>query len=275
MLNNYSNSSYHSLQVEARHRSQAGFEFTANYTYSKVLSDAAGDSQNRIEQFLDINNPQLERARANFDLRHAAKGTAVYDLHCGKGHALHYRPVNKAIEGWSLGSILSWQSGAPFSILSGYGTLNRSDGSRSYFNTADTSLTMPQLDGLVKFQMTGNGPYIVAQSVINPNDGSATNSVGEAPFNGQIFSNPTAGNLGTLQRRVFSGPGSFDLDLSIQRRFRITERQSLEVRMEGVNILNHPTFYSGDQNINSTTFGVIGSTFNPPRVMQFAARYRF
>ena len=123
--------------------------------------------------------------------------------------------------------------------------------------------------------MTGNGPYIVAQSVINPADGSGTNNVGETPYTGQIFSNPTAGNLGDLQRRLLSGPASFDVDLSIQRHFRITERQTLEIRMEGVNILNHPTFYSGDQNINSTTFGALSSTFNPARVMQFAARYRF
>ena len=275
ILNNYSNSTYNSLQLEARHRSPKGFEFSANYTWSKVLSDAAGDSQSRVEQFLDLANPKLERARANFDLRHAAKGTVVYDLPFGKGHTLHYRPVNKAIEGWSLGGIVSLQSGAPFSILSGFGTLNRSDGYRSFYNTAYSSLTLPQLNNLVKFQMTGNGPYIVAQSVINPADGSGTNNVGETPYTGQIFSNPTAGNLGDLQRRLLSGPASFDVDLSIQRHFRITERQTLEIRMEGVNILNHPTFYSGDQNINSTTFGALSSTFNPARVMQFAARYRF
>jgi hypothetical protein len=275
MLNNYSNSTYNALQIEARHRAASGLEFSANYTFSKVLSDAAGDSQSRIEQFLDINNPRLERARANFDLTHAIKGFAVYALPLGARHTLHYRPVNKLIEGWSLGGIMTWQSGAPYSILSGYGTLNRADGTRSYYNTADTALNMSQLSGLVHFQMTGNGPFVVAQSVINQNDGTGTNSVGTAPFTGQIFSNPDAGTLGTLQRRMFSGPWAFDLDMSVQRRFRITERQSLELRMEGVNILNHPTFYVGDQNINSTTFGALGSMFNTPRVMQFAARYQF
>ncbi len=276
VLNNYSSSSYNSMQLEARHRSRSGFEFSANYTWAKVLSDAAGDSPNRIEQFLDINNPRLERARANFDLRHAVKGTAVYELPFGKGKfAIPLRPLNKVVEGWSLGGIAGWQSGAPFSILSGYGTLNRADGFRSYYNTANTPLTMPQLASAVRYEMTGNGPYIVAQSAINPNDGTGINALGEAPFKGQIFTNPTAGNLGTLQRRAFSGPGTYDIDLSVQRSFRITERQSMEVRMEGVNILNHPSFYSGEQNINSSTFGLLGSTFNPARVMQFAARYRF
>ena len=48
---------------------------------------------------------------------------------------------------------------------------------------------------------------------------------------------------------------------------------SIELRMEGVNILNHPTFNAGDQNINATNFGVIPYTMNSPRLMQFAARY--
>jgi hypothetical protein len=274
-LTNFSNSTYNSLQLEARHRSTSGLEFTGNYTFAKVLSDTAGDSPSRIEHFLDINNPSLDRARANFDLRHSIKGTAVYTLPFGTKYKTPYRPMNKVIEGWSLGGIMSWQSGAPFSILSGYGTLNRSDGSRSYYNTADTALTMSQLSSVVKFQMTGNGPYIITQGAINPDDGTGTNSVGEPGYTGQVFTNPGAGTLGTLQRRVFSGPWSFDLDMSLQRRFRITERQSIELRMEGTNIFNHPTFYVGDQNINSTTFGVIASTMNLPRIMQFAAKYQF
>jgi hypothetical protein len=55
----------------------------------------------------------------------------------------------------------------------------------------------------------------------------------------------------------------------------IRDRHSIEVRMEAYNALNHPTFWSGDQSINSTTFGVISSMFYNPRVMQFGAHYRF
>ena len=275
ILNNYSNSTYNSLQASIRHETKGGLQFQANYSYSKVLSDTAGDSQSRVEQFLDIANTKIERARANFDLRHAIKGSVVYDLPFGKGHRLCWKPLDRVIGGWSTGEILGWQSGAPFSILSGLGTLNRSDGNRSYFSTATTLLNGDQLNQIVKFQMTGNGPYIIAQSAINPADGTGVNPTGEAAFNGQVFYNPSAGTIGALQRRMFSGPWSFDMDASVQKTIRIRERQSLEIRMEGVNVLNHPSFYIGDQNINSTTFGVIGSMFNSPRVMQFGARYQF
>jgi len=166
-----------------------------------------------------------------------------------------------------------WQSGAPFSILSGRGTLNRE--ARSYYNTADTSLTMSQLASVVKFQMTGNGPMIVSKSAINPADGTGVNADGEAAFTGQIFYNPGAGTLGVLQRRLFSGPWTFDIDASLMKNIAITEHQRVELRMEAFNALNHATFYSGDQNINSTTFGVIGSMFYSPRIMQFGLTYRF
>ena len=275
MLTNYSNSSYNSLQVEARHRSRAGFDFTVNYTFSKVLSDTAGDTQSRIEHFLDSANPGLERSRANFDLNHSFKASGVYELPFGHGHRLNLAHVDRAISGWSLGTIASWQSGAPFSILSSRGTLNRADGSRSYYNTANTALNGSQLSNVVNFQMTGNGPYIVPQSAINPGDGSGVNADGSANFTGQLFNNPTAGTLGALQRRYFSGPTSFNYDISLQKSVKVTEHQSVEIRMDALNVFNHPTFWVGDQDINSTTFGALASTLNLPRVVQFGLKYQF
>jgi len=273
MLTNYSSSSYNSLQLVARHRTKSGLSFEANYTWSKVLSDGDGDLQTRFQAFLDFNNPKLERSRANFDLNHMIEGYAVYELPLGKGHTLSYRPLDRFIGGWKLGGTMVWQSGAPFSIISGRGTLNREG--RSYYNTANTSLTKSQLDQVVKFQMTGNGPMIVSQSAINPADGSGANADGEANYPGQIFSNPGAGTLGVLQRRLFSGPWTFNTDLNLMKAIEISERQHVELRMEAFNALNHATFWSGDQFINSTTFGVISSTFYSPRILQFGLTYRF
>jgi hypothetical protein len=49
----------------------------------------------------------------------------------------------------------------------------------------------------------------------------------------------------------------------------------LELAMEAINALNHATFWSGDQNINSTTFGVVSSTFYAPRVVQLGVHFTF
>lgn len=281
MLTNYSSSSYNSLQLVARHRTHSGLSLEVNYTFSKVLSDGDGDLQARFQAFLDFNNPSLERSRANFDLTHMIKADGYYELPFGKGHRLSFRPLDRAIGGWVFGAAMVWQSGAPFSIISGRGTLNRE--SRSYYNTANTSLTKSQLDSIVKFQMTGNGPMMIAASAINPADGTGVNADGEAPYTGQVFFNPAAGTLGGLQRRMFSGPWTFNTDMSLMKNIDIREHQHVELRIEAFNALNHATFWSGDQYINSTVpgqdtyypFGVISSVFYPARVVQFGLTYKF
>jgi hypothetical protein len=273
LLTNYSSSSYNSLQVEVRHHTQNGIFFEANYTWSKVLSDADGDSQNRLQHFLDIANPKIERSRANFDLTHMIKADGYYELPFGKGHKLAYRPLNRVIGGWILGGTMTWQSGAPFSILSGRGTLNRE--ARSYYNTADTSLTGAQLASVVKYQMTGSGPMIVTKSAINSVDGTGVNADGDPAFAGQVFFNPGAGTLGVLQRRLFDGPWTFNTDLRLKKTIAITEHKKVELAMDAVNALNHATFWAGDQNINTTTFGQMTSMFFLPRVVQFGVHYTF
>src|SRR5262249_11655880 len=60
-ITNYSNSTYNALQFEARRRVSSGLNFQANYTFSRVLSDAAGTDQSRFEPFLDFANPKIER----------------------------------------------------------------------------------------------------------------------------------------------------------------------------------------------------------------------
>ncbi|MCL6505876.1 MAG: TonB-dependent receptor, partial [Bryobacteraceae bacterium] len=273
MLTNFSNSSYNALQIDVRRRVRRGLLFQANYNYSKVLSDAAGDGQTRFEAFLDINNAKIERSRAPFDLTHQIKGNWVYDLPFGEGHRLDSLRLRRLIGGWSVSGFLTWQSGTPFSVLSNRGTLNR--GARSSgTNTAVALISKSQLDDLLRLRMTGTGPFFVAASALGP-DGRAVAPDGAPPFSGQVFFHPAPGQLGTLQRRMFSGPWAFNLDFGIQKNTRITERHSLEIRMESTNIFNHPTWFVGDQDIDSTTFGRITSTFFGRRLIQFGAYYRF
>ena len=273
LLTNYSSSSYNSLQLEARHQMRSGLSFEANYTFSKVLSDADGDVQSRLQHFLDIDNPGIERSRANFDLTHMIKADGFYELPLGKGHRLRYRPLDRIMGGWIFGSTMTWQSGAPFSILSERGTLNRE--SRSYYNGANTLLAGAQLAGVVKFQMTGNGPMMISRSAINSADGTGVNTDGEPAFQGQVFFNPGAGTLGTLQRRMFDGPWTFGIDMRLKKTVNITESKKVELLMDAFNALNHPTFWSGDQNINAPTFGVVSSMFFLPRIVQFGLQYTF
>ena len=178
------------------------------------------------------------------------------------------------IGGWTFGSVMLWQSGAPFSILSSYATLNRA--ARSYYNGANSSVGGAQLKQIVHFQMTGNGPVMIAPSAVNPADGSGVSAPGDPNFTGQIFSNPGPGTLGGLQRRMFDGPWMFNIDMSLTKNVKITERENLVLRMEAFNAPNHPNFWAGDQNINSTSphFGTVASDFST-RIMEFGAHLTF
>ncbi|MBI3470120.1 MAG: TonB-dependent receptor [Candidatus Solibacter usitatus] len=272
VMTNYSNSTYHALQTEVRRRTRAGLNFQANYTFSKVLSDASGDGQSRFEPFLDFASARTERFRAPFDLTQVFNANAQYFIPMGKGHRFDWRPVSKLLGGWSASSILSWQSGAPFSILSGRGTVNRPG--RNGGNTVNTSLTKADLEKILVFRKTGDGPYIVAQSAIGP-DGRGVAADGRPAFQGQAFFNPDPGAIGALQRRLFSGPPVFSMDFGVQKSTRIRERHDVQIRMESTNILNHPTFFVGNLNINSTQFGRVDSTLTGRRVIQFGLYYRF
>lgn len=276
LMTNYSNSTYHALQIDYARRYSKGVSFQVNYAYSKSMSDTLGDGQTSFEAFLDTNNASLEKARTPFDLTHSLKGNGVWDLPFGKGKRFlsgSGNVLDKVVSGWSVSGIYTLNSGNPFSILSGRGTLNRTARS-STTNTADTTLNKGQLDQLFQLRFTGGGPYFVAASAIG-SDGRAVAADGAAPFSGQVFFNPSAGNLGGLQRRMFSGPSWWNFDFGIQKRTYITEKHSIELRLESTNVFNHPTFYFGDNDINSASFGRVNSAQTNPRRIQLGLYYRF
>jgi hypothetical protein len=273
LIANYSHSTWNALQVEIRRRSATGLQYQANYTYSKVLTDSAGPRV-RFDPFLDFGNASIERARANFDLTHAFNLNFVYPLPLGRDHRLRYQKLDRVLSGWSLGSVLGWQSGAPFSILSGRGTLNRAGRSLGK-NTALTLLNKSQLDDIVKFRMTGDGPYFIAASAINPQDNSGTAADGQPAFSGQAFFHPAPGQLGTLQRRMFSGPNAFVFDLKINKQIPLTDRQNLRLESIFSNLFNHPSFFAGTQFLDSAQFGRVNDVLVGARVIQFGLRYEF
>jgi hypothetical protein len=78
-------------------------------------------------------------------------------------------------------------------------------------------------------------------------------------FNPAAFSLPAKGTWGNAGRYLGVGPDMVELDSSLQKRFRITERLSFNLRAAAYNVFNHPDF--------NTPSGSIGSlTGNPPSV---------
>jgi hypothetical protein len=78
------------------------------------------------------------------------------------------------------------------------------------------------------------------------------------------------------------GPDFVNTDFSLIKRFAITERTGVDFRAEFFNIFNHPQFGLPNADIatsfgnpNSSTFGIVNSTVNNPRLLQFALKLTF
>ena len=89
------------------------------------------------------------------------------------------------------------------------------------------------------------------------------------------FGSAAPGTYGNLGNAAIEGPGLLQVNSSLSRAFRIKERHTVQLRMDAYNALNHATFFSGDQNINSTTFGVVSSMFYAPRIIELGLHYSF
>jgi hypothetical protein len=284
LLKNTSFSSYNAGIVELRRRFSRGLYFQANYTYSKVMTDFAG-SQSQFQPYLDNARPFLEKARAPFDLTHAFKANFTYELPIGKGHRMFSSP-NRAlgllVNGWQTGSIFTWQSGAPFSIVSQYGTFNRG-GSRAYNNEAIATLTHQQISANVGTYVQSNGTvFIINPKLVSPDGTGAPASPqlgGCTPAVPGGFCNPQPGQVGNLQSNAFNAPAYFDWDMTASKAFFITEKIKLTFRTDAFNLLNHPVFAVpvdpnsllanfNINNANNTRFGQSTKTISLPRVLQ-------
>jgi hypothetical protein len=266
---------YHALQLEARRRFSGGVGAQANYTFSKNLTNSAGTAQNRFEPYLDNNRQDLEHIRAEFDVTHIINASITWELPFGQGRKFISGGgvVDRLIGGWQVGSIVHYQSGAPISILSNRLTFNRVGA-----NPASSSLNKEQIKNLFGIRKQANGIiYYIDPAVINT-DGrgvGADNAANTAGFAGQVFFNPSAGQIGQLQKLQFDGPSQTQWDFSVIKRTRIKESVNFELRFEFFNFLNHPLFFVGDHDINSANFGRITGLNFGARVVQIAGKLNF
>lgn len=277
VLLNGASSDYNSLQIEGRRRFASGLLLQANYTFSKTLTDAQGTGQTRFEPLLDNAQPRLERSRAIFDVTHSFKTNFLYELPFGEGPGKLFNPSNKilrkVVSGFQVSSIIGVQTGPPLSIISGRGTLNR--GGRSGLNTVDTNLSNDQIKDLFgTFVLPDGRIFFINPKVIGP-DGRGVAGDGQSPFAGQVFFNPQPGQVGSLGRFEFNGPTAYNIDFSIAKHTKFTEKVEMEFRAEFFNVFNNTVFFVGDLNVNSTTFGRINTTLTSPRVIQLGAKINF
>jgi hypothetical protein len=278
LLYNGGFSDYHSLQLELHRQFRGGLLGQVNYTLADSRTNSFGTTRERFEPFLDNARPALNESRSPYHVTHAINANAILELPFGQGRRWLNRGgfADLLAGGWQVSGIVHWQSGTPISLLARRGTFNRTG--RSSIQTARTTLDAREIRELLGVREVDGQIYWIDLRVIDPNTGrgvgpdAPTNAPG---FDGQVFFNPMAGEIGGLELLGFDGPSQFVLDLAVAKRLALRGRLGLQIRADVFNVFNTVNFWVGDYDINSASFGRIGATNTDPRLVQLVVKIDF
>jgi Carboxypeptidase regulatory-like domain len=244
-------SNYNSLQASLTHRFAHGLQFLASYTFSKSLDYGSGAVGNELAvEPGDQQDWRTQYGPSDFNRAHRFVFSGLYDLPAFyKGDS---GAAKRLINDWELTSIMTFQSGSPFSVIC--------NNSTTWFSRADMTGTAWQESGSVESRL---GNY----------------------FNPAAFS-CAAGNMlapyGTSPRNFIVGPPQGNVDIGILKRIPVTEKVRMEFRGEFFNAFNMVNFANPQNNVLVVdpatlvpTAGQISSSSAGPRVIQFALKLFF
>ncbi len=234
---------YHAFALKIEKRFSQGFSVLAAYTLSKII-DAAAGSGGAVRPggapdtgIINWYNLRQDRSKGIEDVPQRLVLTGLWELPWFKTGPAATRFL---LGGWHLNAIGTFESGRTIALSAG----------------------------------GGNRPNVLAGQ--NPN--VSTRSLSRW-FNTQAFSVPAPFSYGNASRTIpnVASDGVENIDCSVFKDFRITERTKLQFRAEAFNVANTPVFDTPGNNVLTTTFGVVTSTaFSPrPRELQLALKLTF
>jgi len=263
MKANDGNNNFNAMQASMNRRFKHGFLFQANYMWSHGITDSSIGAGESVS-FENMSCRACDRSRTNIDVRHNLTANAIYQLPFGAGQPwLKDGWASHVFGGWELAGIGIARTGLPVNI-----TMSRKAGD---LPDGNTSSQRPNL-------VPGVSIY-------------ASNQTINSWFNPAAFTLPAKGTWGNSGRYLGVGPNMVEVDSSLQKRFRVTERLSLNLRAAAYNLFNHPDFSNPSGSIGSLTgtppsvnagFGRITSIINKgavgtgaPRRIEFMLRAEF
>jgi hypothetical protein len=245
-------SSYNALQVSLEKRLQKHFTIMANYTYAKSLDDSP-NAQNVIGMNVNLPNVstipwnmpgrhQMDFGPSSFDRTQRFVASYVWNLPA----LTTANPfVRLAAGGWQWSGIVTKQTGDPLTIVAG----------------ADISQTALNADRAVQvgspYGSNACGSTAACVSYLNPT----------------AFQNPATGTFGSTSKGGYRGPGSFNWDMSLSKRFPIYERVQVLFRAEFFNVFNHPSFNDPTVSLSGGLGQITGA--QAPRIGQMSLKATF
>ena len=256
-------SRYHALEMKLERRFSDAFGYLIGYTLSRSKDTRSFDpafsvvstanAQSASSTPFDIFNRDLNYALSDFDRTHVFQAQAVWELPFGSGRRFAgdtHGITNLLVGGWTLAGQLVSESGRPMTVYSGSNTLSNVVQTPANCSGCSRSLgTVHDEGGLVWY--------------FNPDERAK-------------FTTPGSGEFSNTGRNYFRGPGGYFVNLSLAKRTRVVGRQTLEIRADSTNVLNHPIFDFPTLTVTSNTFGRIrNSLASSARQIMLGVRYSF
>ena len=242
---NRENSNYNALEMKLEKRFAQGVNFLMAYAYSKSIDGSTND-QGGGDGADNPFNLRTMRGRSNLDVGQRFVFSGGWDLPFGKGRAYGAnmsRAADMIVGGWQLGGIVTLQGGFPFTPVIASDPANVAF---TYARRADVIGT-----------------------------GKVDKCTRESCFNIADFRVPAPFTIGNAGRNILRGPGIANVDLSIFKNFKLSERMSLQFRAEAFNAFNHTQFNNPNNNIELLTQGGRIFSAKDPRIGQFALKLYF
>ena len=225
-----------------------GLNFGVNYTWSKFLgniNDGGASIGNENGPYSNYYNRRADWGPSPNDIRQRVSLNWLYELPFGKGKRwLAGGPLQYVAGGWSLGSVATIQTGAPVTVVT-------------------------QTNNCNCFSAGGQRPVVST----DPTLPSGQRSAGMW-FNTAVFAQPAVYSFGNEGVGVIRSAGIVNVDMSLLRNFRITEKLRAELRGEFFNTLNHTNLGNPGLSFGSAAFGVINGS-GPARQIELGVRVVF
>jgi hypothetical protein len=225
--NSTGSSNYNALQASYRVNGWHGITSIVNYVWSKSLDNSSDgeDFEPNAAQPNDSTNPQLEYGPSNFNLPNRFTWIFSYDLPKMGGS------MQRLKNGWGTNSTVTLQSGQPFQL--NYNFEDDYSGSGNGFDR-------PDVVGPIVYHSHTPLNYLDMSSFAIPCTISAAAQA--APTGTAADCVPGTRHYGNEGRDSLHGPAYKQWDLAIYKTTAITERFSMQLRADFINILNHPNF---------------------------------
>jgi Carboxypeptidase regulatory-like domain len=244
--NGYSHYNALNVKFQTQNLYNTGLSVVANYTFAHALDNISSTFSDSLQGgsgyigslgYTNFSDPKLDYGNADYDIRHRFVLSPIWEtpwFKTGRGF------LPQTLGGWTVSGIFTARTGTPFSVYDYSNVYN-------YYQVPRlTPATTPQFQTGTPVPIPGafnswnalNIPLPASFAPLDP-------TLGISDFG------PYPANM--TSRNQFRGPGAWNLDMAVGKKFRLTERLGLEFRAEGFDIFNHHNFY-----VNTTTLAYFG-----------------